>query len=507
MTLATFGNAMKFLNIMASFHQKMRKLPQLALILLLSLSGQQLFAEGSSVQAVGEVQLVLGKAWLESAEHGRRSAEQSAKVYVTDRVVTGANGHVHLKFVDQALVAVRPDSELEIQRYEFNESAPELSSVKFRLEEGITRAISGDAARAARQRFRMNTPIADIGVRGTDFVVSATETTTQATVNEGTIVVAPYSPECSADALGPCVANAVELSGDSLQMLAMTESEPLPRLIPSTSIRNPQMMREEVEGAIASNSDQQSDSDQGDDTRLVASADTAQGDTGSVRASSLEVVQEAVTTPQVTSDADAIRDTQTTAGTGPSGELRVDDFTPATALTYSTLNSRDLIWGRFSFFGPSIDQEDERISVSFAEAATNRDQTLGGLGYHLFRRDLNQEGLQIEQTALSFQLNSAQAYYSSDAGVEAMQVKGGNLDIDLASNLFATELNLEHSATGAVDFNAAGSISPHSGFFHSSSETQSIGGALSIDGREAAYFFEQQLDAGGIQGLTLWDSR
>jgi len=502
MTLATFGKVMKYLNIMTRFLTHSRRIAQLALILLISGAAQLSQASSLESASVGEVSLVLGKAWLDSPDQGRRPAERAAKVYVHDRIVTAGNGYVHLKFVDQALVSVRPDSMLEIQRYDYDAQTPALSSVKFKLDEGVTRSISGDAAHSARERFRLNTPIAAIGVRGTDFVVSATNSSTQAMVNEGTIVLAPYSPECSADAFGPCIANAVELSGDSLQTLALNESDPLPRLVPSVNTRNRDMMSNEVAMAVAANSDQASAANQGEDTLLVASADTTPDDNGDVRTNSLEVVQEAVTTPQLTSDADAIADSQASAIAGNG----VGDFTPVSALTYTTLKSRELIWGRFGFFNTSdVAQEDDRISVSFGEASINREVTIAGLGYTLFRRNLETENLQVDQSSLSFKLNSAQAFYSSDAGIDAMQVTGGRLDVDLAARQFATELNLDHSATGAIDFEANGSINV-AGFFHGSSDSQLIEGALSVDGREAGYFFEQQLEEGGIQGLTLWDS-
>ncbi|MCH8134997.1 MAG: hypothetical protein IIB77_03345, partial [Proteobacteria bacterium] len=55
------------------------------------------------------------------------------------------------------------------------------------------------------------------------------------------------------------------------------------------------------------------------------------------------------------------------------------------------------------------------------------------------------------------------------------------------------------------DFLASGSLFD-GGFFHSRSDTQNIAGAVSIDGTEAGYFFNKQLDNGSIQGLTLWGS-
>jgi hypothetical protein len=98
-----------------------------------------------------------------------------------------------------------------IERYEFNRKNPQKSAVKFNLSEGVARSISGEAAKSARQRFRLNTPVAAIGVRGTDFVVSASSVSTRALVNEGSIVMAPFSSLCTSEALGPCSQNAVEL--------------------------------------------------------------------------------------------------------------------------------------------------------------------------------------------------------------------------------------------------------------------------------------------------------
>ena len=186
--------------------------------------------------AVGEVSLVLGRAYLER-DNDRERIEAGSKVHVGDRVFTEAGGHVHVRFVDDALVSVRPSSTLDVVRYDYDAAKPENSAVKFELSEGVARAISGDAAKSARQRFRMNTPIAAIGVRGTDFVVSANSRSTRALVNEGAIIMAPYSSECSSDALGPCAVDAVELSQNTLQVLELGSGNPAPRLIAATAGR------------------------------------------------------------------------------------------------------------------------------------------------------------------------------------------------------------------------------------------------------------------------------
>ena len=445
------------------------------LLLCLSMSVAQASSpEGfasTATPTVGKVTLVLGKAYLHAPGQARQRVRVGTEIKVLDQITTEVNGHVHIRFVDQALMSVRPQTRLVIEGYDFNADRPERSTVKFNLIEGVTRAISGSAVKAAPERFRLNTPIAAIGVRGTDFVVSATARTTRALVNEGTIILAPYSSECSAAALGPCAVNAVELTGLSLQLIELASNSTLPRLLPAPNVRDPDMMRDEAQ-------------------QLITNA----GDTGTD-----EAYLEGVTAIKVAADAELVANDLPATITEPNSGT--PDFTPAATVATEQLTTSQLVWGRFSKgFGVQ-----EKITLSFAEASADRKVTVGNFDYALFRPEDGFRRVDSGLGVVSFSLASAQAFYSSETGVVAMQVNGGALDINFQENRFATVLSLNHSATGAVDFLASGSLFD-GGFFHSRSDTQNIAGAVSIDGTEAGYFFNKQLDNGSIQGLTLWGS-
>lgn len=428
--------------------------------------------------AVGEVSLVLGKAWLMS-EDGRQSAvTPGTEIRATDRILTEANGHVHIRFVDQALVSVRPDSRLEIVQYDYNADQPALSSIKLNLEEGITRSISGHGASSARDRFRLNTPIAAIGVRGTDFVVSATPRAVRALVNEGVIVMAPFSSDCSADSFGPCLVNAVELTDSTMQVIEMEGSSTAPRLLPAVVERGPGMMEEEVQVAI---------------NDVQGNADDKNADTG--------IYLESVTSQRVKDEAASVTQPKPSQPQPPTPQQV--DFTPETAIAGTELAERNLIWGRWA----DGQAEQERITVAMAEAGAGRDVTIpGGADYLLFRDGNGGERIERGLGPVSFDLASAQAFYHSDSGVAAMTVSGGSLDIDFDTSRFSTGLDLSHSLTGDVQFSASGRLYD-GGYFHTRSETERMAGAVSLDGQEAGYFFEKQLESGNIQGLTLWDAR
>lgn len=430
--------------------------------------------------AVGEVSLVLGRAWLVSAS-GRQAVAPGTEIRATDRIVTEANGHVHIRFVDQALVSVRPDSRLEIVQYDYNADQPAQSTIKLNLEEGITRAISGHGASSARDRFRLNTPIAAIGVRGTDFVVSATPRAVRALVNEGTIVMAPFSSDCSADTFGPCLINAVELTGSSLQVIELEGSSTAPRLLPAAVERGPGMMAEEVQVAI-------------NDTQ--GNADDQNASTG--------IYLESVTPQRVNDAAGNASPQPQPEPTNPEPPIpQLVDFTPESAVAGTELAERNLIWGRWG----AGQAEQERITVAMADAQAGRDVTVGKIGeYTLFRDGAGRERIDQGLGAVGFELASAQAFYHADSGVATMAVNGGTLDINFDSNQFDTSLQMHHSLTGDVSFAASGQIS-ESGYFHTRSETERMAGAVSVDGKEAGYFFEKQLENGSVQGLTLWDAR
>jgi hypothetical protein len=438
--------------------------------------------------AVGEVSLVLGKAYLMSAGKARQLIVQGTPVYASDRVVTEANGHVHIRFIDDALVSVRPHSRLEVVRYDYDAAQPRNSSIKLMLEEGITRSISGKGASNARDRFRLNTPIAAIGVRGTDFVVSASPTTVRAQVNEGAIVLAPFSSDCQADSFGPCLQNAVELSGSSLQMIEFDESSGTPRLLPMPHERDGGLMDDELQLAVEAN---------GPATAVSATDDKTAG-TG--------VYLENVTSRRVTAEADTLVVTRPTpqpqpVAPPPPPAVVIPDFTPPTAVASVELTSRQLVWGRWS--DKLIDEQ--RITLTYAEARDGREPTVGNGDYALFRVENGSKRVAPDLGNVSFALSSAQAHYYSEAGVVAMAVTGGSLGINFDTNHFTTQLNMNHARTGNVQFSAAGRVFD-GGYFHTRSETERMAGAVSLDGSEAGYFFEKQLLNGAIQGVTLWNN-
>jgi hypothetical protein len=94
---------------------------------------------------------------------------QGDVVYVNDRVVTSDRSFAVLQFVDGAKVTVRPNSAMVIEEYVYNGGDQDAATLS--LVEGGLRVITGAMAKSHPENYKVRTPVALMGVRGTEFAV------------------------------------------------------------------------------------------------------------------------------------------------------------------------------------------------------------------------------------------------------------------------------------------------------------------------------------------------
>jgi len=92
---------------------------------------------------------------------------------VTSGVVvrTGDDSHAVLKFEDGQVVSLQANSSFMVREYIYNPQQAENSNIIFSLFKGGMRFVSGQIGRLNPKSFRLATPNATIGIRGTDFLV------------------------------------------------------------------------------------------------------------------------------------------------------------------------------------------------------------------------------------------------------------------------------------------------------------------------------------------------
>lgn len=180
--------------------------------------------------SAGKVMFVTGTATRQVAQTPPLPITRDTEVLQGDQLATAADGYLYVRMADGALLVLRPGSTLRIDQWQYNAERPDQSQIKYTLQQGVSRYVSGKGSQAAKERFRYNTPMAAIGVRGTDFTVLARTDLTQVAVRSGGVVVSPFDVSCSREALGPCEGrSAAELfaaAGASFLQLRAGEQRP-----------------------------------------------------------------------------------------------------------------------------------------------------------------------------------------------------------------------------------------------------------------------------------------
>lgn len=195
----------------------------------------------ASAESAGEVMFVAGAASQHTRSGGSRSVVKGLKLAQGDTIRTDTLAYVYVRMADTGLLVVRPQSELHIDRWVFDPSRPEQSEIKYTLLSGVARYVSGHGSEAAKDKFRFNTPLAAIGVRGTDFTVLARADLTQVSVRSGAVVVGSLGSGCTAEGLGPCSGeNAMELLASQREkVLQVSAGTRQPSVVDSSAAGSP----------------------------------------------------------------------------------------------------------------------------------------------------------------------------------------------------------------------------------------------------------------------------
>lgn len=124
-------------------------------------SAQAIAAAGVFLFASGDVQV-------REVTGSLRAAKTGMEINSGETVLT-QNGRAQLRFTDSGQISLQPGTEFKIADYSFREGGRQDESAVFSLIKGGVRAITGLVGRRARSDYAMNTVVATIGIRGTEF--------------------------------------------------------------------------------------------------------------------------------------------------------------------------------------------------------------------------------------------------------------------------------------------------------------------------------------------------
>ena len=100
---------------------------------------------------------------------GSRALKPGDYVYIDDEIMTADRSFAVIQFVDGAKVTVRPDSLMIVETYAYNGNDDDAATLN--LVSGGLRVITGAMAKTNPENYKVRTPVALMGVRGTEFSV------------------------------------------------------------------------------------------------------------------------------------------------------------------------------------------------------------------------------------------------------------------------------------------------------------------------------------------------
>lgn len=142
------------------------------MLVMAALAGVSL---GAHAGAAGKVQFVTGSAQLTSEAGKTRQIKKGDVVNEGDTLTTAAASATQIRMQDGGIVAVRPDTRLRFDSFKFSGKQDGSEQSFFSLAKGGFRAVTGLIGQINKPNYRISTPTATIGIRGTDhetFVVT-----------------------------------------------------------------------------------------------------------------------------------------------------------------------------------------------------------------------------------------------------------------------------------------------------------------------------------------------
>lgn len=122
-------------------------------------------------RVVGRIAFARGKVNVYGAGGAVRGGVTGTALFRRDEVETLVGASAVLVFRDNTRITVRPNTRMKVDRFRFRDTQVKRNNSVFSLLRGGLRVVTGLVARRDRQQFRLNTPVAVVGVRGTNFDV------------------------------------------------------------------------------------------------------------------------------------------------------------------------------------------------------------------------------------------------------------------------------------------------------------------------------------------------
>ncbi|PPC93826.1 MAG: hypothetical protein CTY33_06410 [Methylotenera sp.] len=137
--------------------------------------------------AAGKVEFASGGAALQGVDGSSKVLTKGMEVNQGDTILTG-DGRAQVRFTDGGYFSFQPNTEFKVEEYNFNGKQDGSEKGFFKLLRGGLRAVTGFVGRENRPAYRLGTPVATIGIRGT-YYLAEFQQKLKAHVGQGSIYI------------------------------------------------------------------------------------------------------------------------------------------------------------------------------------------------------------------------------------------------------------------------------------------------------------------------------
>lgn len=171
-----------------------------------ALSGKGLLAASVAMlsanviaETAGRVSFVSGTVTASLPNGTTRQLQRGDTINGGDKIST-QTGRIQIRFTDGGFVSLQPNTVFGVDEYLYSTRKPEESSLFFSLLQGGMRTITGAIGKVNKQSYKVRTPVATIGIRGTGYRAKLTERGLIVSVGSGFVNVANTRGDTTAGA-------------------------------------------------------------------------------------------------------------------------------------------------------------------------------------------------------------------------------------------------------------------------------------------------------------------
>jgi hypothetical protein len=135
-----------------------------ALSIMLSLG----MVNANATTDAGKVIFSFGKGLIKGSDNKLRALKKGAILKSGDEIITKSKTRTQIKLRDGSFFSLKPNTRFKIKSFVYNQPK-KVNKSFFDLVRGGFRALTGLIGKRNKSAYRVNTPVATIGIRGTDY--------------------------------------------------------------------------------------------------------------------------------------------------------------------------------------------------------------------------------------------------------------------------------------------------------------------------------------------------